>query len=245
MTSRSDMMPAMRAAVDHRQRADALLAEPANGVGHARVGGDRLDRAALVAKHCRDGHGLSLRRLGRCRLDSPTSRGQREAMPEGHVPTRAEPAPVDDAALLADLPAAGPAVDRHRGDRGHAGHARRRRGPRHLMIATALGVGLTVLLGTGLMALVFISNSSGHDEAAAPHIHEESDRNDRPRARADPAGGAGAEATSTPTATSSAAGCSARWTSPPASSPRAGRRGRSRPWRSRRWSSSRRSTCAT
>jgi hypothetical protein len=35
-----------------------------------------------------------------------------------------------------------------------------------LIIATALGVGLTVLLGTGLMALMFVSASSGHDEAA-------------------------------------------------------------------------------
>jgi hypothetical protein len=35
-----------------------------------------------------------------------------------------------------------------------------------LIIATALGVGFTVLLGTSLMTLVFISNSSGHDEAA-------------------------------------------------------------------------------
>ena len=45
----------------------------------------------------------------------------------------------------------------------------------HMLIATALGVGLTVLLGTGLMALVFLSSSSGHDDAAAPHIHQESD----------------------------------------------------------------------
>ena len=37
----------------------------------------------------------------------------------------------------------------------------------HMLIATALGTGLTVLVGTGLMTLVFISNSSGHDEAAA------------------------------------------------------------------------------
>ena len=36
-----------------------------------------------------------------------------------------------------------------------------------LIIATALGIGLTVLVGTGLMTLVFISNSSGHDEAAS------------------------------------------------------------------------------
>ena len=44
-----------------------------------------------------------------------------------------------------------------------------------LIIATALGIGFTVLLGTALMTLVFLSNSSGHDDAAAPHIHEESD----------------------------------------------------------------------
>src|SRR5688572_24075794 len=36
----------------------------------------------------------------------------------------------------------------------------------HMMIATALGVALTVLLGTGLMTLVFISSRSGHDEQA-------------------------------------------------------------------------------
>ena len=35
-----------------------------------------------------------------------------------------------------------------------------------LIIATALGIGLTVLVGTSLMSLVFLSNSSGHDEAA-------------------------------------------------------------------------------
>ena len=47
----------------------------------------------------------------------------------------------------------------------------------HMMIATALGIGLTVLVGTGLMTLVFISNSSGHDEAAARSA-EETDEND-------------------------------------------------------------------
>lgn len=36
-----------------------------------------------------------------------------------------------------------------------------------MMIATALGVGLTVLLGTALMTLVFLSSSSGHDDAAS------------------------------------------------------------------------------
>jgi hypothetical protein len=39
--------------------------------------------------------------------------------------------------------------------------------PLHLVIATSLGVGLTVLLGTGLMGLVFLSDSGGHDEAAS------------------------------------------------------------------------------
>jgi hypothetical protein len=37
----------------------------------------------------------------------------------------------------------------------------------HMLIATALGIGLMVLVGTALMALVFISNSSGHDDEAA------------------------------------------------------------------------------
>src|SRR3954471_11424715 len=41
-----------------------------------------------------------------------------------------------------------------------------------LIIATALGIGLTVLLGSALMTLAFLSNSSGHDDAATPHIHE-------------------------------------------------------------------------
>ena len=36
----------------------------------------------------------------------------------------------------------------------------------HMVIATALGVGFTVLLGTGLMGLVFLSSISGHDESA-------------------------------------------------------------------------------
>ena len=44
-----------------------------------------------------------------------------------------------------------------------------------LIIATALGIGLTVLLGSALMTLVFISSSSGHDDAATPHIRDESD----------------------------------------------------------------------
>jgi hypothetical protein len=45
----------------------------------------------------------------------------------------------------------------------------------HMLIATALGVGLTVLLGTALMSLAFLSSSSGHDDVATPHLHKESD----------------------------------------------------------------------
>lgn len=47
--------------------------------------------------------------------------------------------------------------------------------PIHLLIATALGVGLTMLLGTGLMTLTFLSSSSGHDDQATPHIHQDDD----------------------------------------------------------------------
>ncbi len=46
----------------------------------------------------------------------------------------------------------------------------------HMLIATALGIGLTVLLGSALMALAFLSSSSGHDDAATPHVHEENDQ---------------------------------------------------------------------
>ena len=44
----------------------------------------------------------------------------------------------------------------------------------HMLIATALGIGLTVLVGTALMTLVFISNSSGHDSRAAD-FHQETE----------------------------------------------------------------------
>ena len=36
----------------------------------------------------------------------------------------------------------------------------------HMMVATALGAGLTVLLATALMTLAFLSSSSGHDDQA-------------------------------------------------------------------------------
>ncbi|HEX8667867.1 MAG TPA: hypothetical protein VF727_05790 [Allosphingosinicella sp.] len=37
----------------------------------------------------------------------------------------------------------------------------------HMVVATIAGVGLSVLVGTGLMGLVFLSSSSGHDDAAS------------------------------------------------------------------------------
>jgi hypothetical protein len=38
--------------------------------------------------------------------------------------------------------------------------------PLHMVVATIAGVGLTVLVGTALMGLVFLSNRTGHDEDA-------------------------------------------------------------------------------
>jgi hypothetical protein len=46
----------------------------------------------------------------------------------------------------------------------------------HMLIATALGTGLTVFVGGALMTLVFLSASSGHDEAAAQTPDQESDQ---------------------------------------------------------------------
>lgn len=36
----------------------------------------------------------------------------------------------------------------------------------HMLIATGIGTGLMVLVGSALMALVFLSASSGHDDSA-------------------------------------------------------------------------------
>jgi len=47
--------------------------------------------------------------------------------------------------------------------------------PIHMVIATIAGVGLTMLLGTGLMGLVFFSAGSGHDETVG-EIDEEDGR---------------------------------------------------------------------
>ncbi len=43
----------------------------------------------------------------------------------------------------------------------------------HMMIATALGAGLTVLLAGALMSLIFLSSSSGHDEHASRFTEDE------------------------------------------------------------------------
>jgi hypothetical protein len=46
----------------------------------------------------------------------------------------------------------------------------------HMLIATALGVGLSVMLGIALMSLVFLSSRLGQDANAADH--KQKDEND-------------------------------------------------------------------
>ena len=43
----------------------------------------------------------------------------------------------------------------------------------HLYIATALGVGLTMLLASALMGLVFLSSGTGHDESIVDPLEDE------------------------------------------------------------------------
>ena len=43
----------------------------------------------------------------------------------------------------------------------------------HMLIATALGVGLSVLLGIALMTLVFLSSRMGQDADAADHSQKD------------------------------------------------------------------------
>ena len=43
----------------------------------------------------------------------------------------------------------------------------------HMIVATTLGVSFTVLLGTGLMLLVFLSAGSGHDAHAGARHEDE------------------------------------------------------------------------
>lgn len=46
----------------------------------------------------------------------------------------------------------------------------------HLYIATALGVGLTMLLASALMGLVFLSSGTGHDESIVDPLEDELER---------------------------------------------------------------------
>ena len=43
----------------------------------------------------------------------------------------------------------------------------------HMLVATALGVGLSVMLGIALMTLVFLSSRMGQDADAADHSQKE------------------------------------------------------------------------
>ena len=45
----------------------------------------------------------------------------------------------------------------------------------HGWIALILGVTFSLLIGCGLMALMFYSSRSGHDEAATPDVRRQSD----------------------------------------------------------------------
>ena len=47
----------------------------------------------------------------------------------------------------------------------------------HMVIATAAGVGLSVMLGAALMGLVFLSSGSGHDEAIEDPFEDDPDMN--------------------------------------------------------------------
>ncbi|KTE19735.1 hypothetical protein ATE67_13940 [Sphingopyxis sp. H050] len=50
----------------------------------------------------------------------------------------------------------------------------------HMIIATAAGVGLSVMLGAALMGLVFLSSGSGHDEAIEDPFEDDPDmKNER------------------------------------------------------------------
>ena len=45
----------------------------------------------------------------------------------------------------------------------------------HMIIATAAGVGLSVMLGAALMGLVFLSSGSGHDESIETPFEDDPD----------------------------------------------------------------------
>ena len=45
--------------------------------------------------------------------------------------------------------------------------------PIHMIVATILGVWLTFMVGTGLMALAFLSSGTGHDEQVIDRMRDE------------------------------------------------------------------------
>lgn len=45
--------------------------------------------------------------------------------------------------------------------------------PVHMAIATTLGVWISFMLGTGLMALTFLSHGTGHDEQIIDRVKDE------------------------------------------------------------------------
>jgi len=45
--------------------------------------------------------------------------------------------------------------------------------PIHMILATVIGVWLTFMLGTALMALVFLSSGTGHDEQVIDPLKDE------------------------------------------------------------------------
>lgn len=47
----------------------------------------------------------------------------------------------------------------------------------HMIIATAAGIGLSVMLGAALMGLVFLSSGSGHDESIEDPFKDDPDLN--------------------------------------------------------------------
>ena len=46
----------------------------------------------------------------------------------------------------------------------------------HLYIATALGIGFTMLLASALMGLVFLSSGTGHDDSIIDPLEDELNR---------------------------------------------------------------------
>lgn len=46
----------------------------------------------------------------------------------------------------------------------------------HMLVATFLGIGLTILVGTSLMTLTFLSSSSGHDQQASANSSKKKDQ---------------------------------------------------------------------